>query len=149
MCIRDRNTPCFLKSTMNGHCQCKAITFQTPLPSPTKVHFCHCLECRHQSSSAFGITAFFPPFELPQSEHLGCWDKYYPDGSVFHHYFCKVCGSRLLHTNGEIACVKGGCLEGLSKDMLKGAAHIWTKSCLLYTSPSPRDATLSRMPSSA
>ena len=24
-----------------------------------------------------------------------------------------------------------------------------TKSCLLYTSPSPRDATLSRMPSSA
>ena len=25
----------------------------------------------------------------------------------------------------------------------------WTKFCLLYTSPSPRDATLSRMPSSA
>ena len=25
----------------------------------------------------------------------------------------------------------------------------WTKDCLLYTSPSPRDATLSRMPSSA
>ena len=25
----------------------------------------------------------------------------------------------------------------------------WDKSCLLYTSPSPRDATLSRMPSSA
>ena len=27
------------------------------------------------------------------------------------------------------------------------STHIWT--CLLYTSPSPRDATLSRMPSSA
>ena len=25
----------------------------------------------------------------------------------------------------------------------------WGSSCLLYTSPSPRDATLSRMPSSA
>ena len=25
----------------------------------------------------------------------------------------------------------------------------WIKGCLLYTSPSPRDATLSRMPSSA
>ena len=25
----------------------------------------------------------------------------------------------------------------------------WIKNCLLYTSPSPRDATLSRMPSSA
>ena len=31
-------------------------------------------------------------------------------------------------------------------------SHPWNclvKSCLLYTSPSPRDATLSRMPSSA
>ena len=27
--------------------------------------------------------------------------------------------------------------------------QIWNKDCLLYTSPSPRDATLSRMPSSA
>ena len=26
---------------------------------------------------------------------------------------------------------------------------IWRRACLLYTSPSPRDATLSRMPSSA
>ena len=28
-------------------------------------------------------------------------------------------------------------------------SHAWGHSCLLYTSPSPRDATLSRMPSSA
>ena len=28
-------------------------------------------------------------------------------------------------------------------------ASPWLKTCLLYTSPSPRDATLSRMPSSA
>ena len=27
--------------------------------------------------------------------------------------------------------------------------HDWNYCCLLYTSPSPRDATLSRMPSSA
>ena len=26
---------------------------------------------------------------------------------------------------------------------------LWSRICLLYTSPSPRDATLSRMPSSA
>ena len=30
-----------------------------------------------------------------------------------------------------------------------GYASPWLKICLLYTSPSPRDATLSRMPSSA
>ena len=35
--------------------------------------------------------------------------------------------------------------EGLKKDL----HALMTDSCLLYTSPSPRDATLSRMPSSA
>ena len=35
-----------------------------------------------------------------------------------------------------------------SKSTLIGAEHIG-HTCLLYTSPSPRDATLSRMPSSA
>ena len=29
------------------------------------------------------------------------------------------------------------------------AEDFWNMDCLLYTSPSPRDATLSRMPSSA
>ena len=38
--------------------------------------------------------------------------------------------------------------------ILKGNSQLWTLlhlryTCLLYTSPSPRDATLSRMPSSA
>ena len=32
-------------------------------------------------------------------------------------------------------------------DIHAGAPDVW--ACLLYTSPSPRDATLSRMPSSA
>ena len=30
-----------------------------------------------------------------------------------------------------------------------GSDDPWDDNCLLYTSPSPRDATLSRMPSSA
>ena len=37
--------------------------------------------------------------------------------------------------------------EGEYTYIREGISH--TKSCLLYTSPSPRDATLSRMPSSA
>ena len=36
--------------------------------------------------------------------------------------------------------------DSVSNLCVIGAAH---KPCLLYTSPSPRDATLSRMPSSA
>ena len=34
-------------------------------------------------------------------------------------------------------------------DLIKKRSNIYSKACLLYTSPSPRDATLSRMPSSA
>ena len=33
--------------------------------------------------------------------------------------------------------------------ILAGATGVGKSTCLLYTSPSPRDATLSRMPSSA
>ena len=33
--------------------------------------------------------------------------------------------------------------------LLRFKAHEFSYDCLLYTSPSPRDATLSRMPSSA
>ena len=36
-----------------------------------------------------------------------------------------------------------------SKDPLPETESIWTLPCLLYTSPSPRDKTVSRMPSSA
>ena len=53
-------------------------------------------------------------------------------------------------------------VEAMAQDVLSclmrhpqiEAVHVvcgegWTRDCLLYTSPSPRDATLSRMPSSA
>ena len=36
-------------------------------------------------------------------------------------------------------------LNAMNRDLIMGLYEI----CLLYTSPSPRDATLSRMPSSA
>ena len=39
--------------------------------------------------------------------------------------------------------------ENVVKDIEKRPPFFTDKSCLLYTSPSPRDATLSRMPSSA
>ena len=40
--------------------------------------------------------------------------------------------------------------ENISEDIdLKAMARVTLYSCLLYTSPSPRDGLLSRMPSSA
>lgn len=123
---------------MEGRCQCGKISFQTPTSAPVWVHICHCLECRRQSGSAFGISAVFPVFTIPESEDLGCWTKHDPRGNDFHHYFCKVCGSRLLHTDGKTHCfVKAGCLDGLSRKMLDNAAHIFTKRAVV---PIPDEA---------
>ena len=59
--------------------------------------------------------------------------------------------------NGRrLACPRGKVIGGSSS--INGMVYVrghafdydtWSEICLLYTSPSPRDATLSRMPSSA
>ena len=47
-------------------------------------------------------------------------------------------GSLILFKSLQLKCIEGTTLKRISQYV-----------CLLYTSPSPRDATLSRMPSSA
>ena len=52
----------------------------------------------------------------------------------------------------EVAAIGAGLMVLLGiqvDDTDKEARKLAQKTCLLYTSPSPRDATLSRMPSSA
>ena len=65
--------------------------------------------------------------------------------------YCKEI-SNLVKTGVEIAIVIGGgnIFRGVSAAS-KGIDRVQADymGCLLYTSPSPRDATLSRMPSSA
>lgn len=58
--------------------------------------------------------------------------------------FCKNCGARLLHRFRDVVPapgekpdstaatnVKGGCLEGLNKEMMRSAIHIWTKYAIV------------------
>ena len=121
-----------LSTKMNVTCQCRLVNFQTPLASPLALYICHCLECQHQSSSAFGCSAQFPRFALPPSiEHLiSCYTRSTDAGRTTDCYFCKNCGSRLLHSTREkdTVNVKGGCIEGLD---WKGAIHIWTKRAVV------------------
>ncbi|KAL2405664.1 hypothetical protein ABEF95_010386 [Exophiala dermatitidis] len=158
---------------MEGRCQCGSVHFTTPLPQPLKIFICHCLECRRQSASAFGITAIFPAFELEQSQSKthshstnasgggACATQSSSSGTeeaqeqakaqtkdnensigIYEHnntksgrtkkcYFCKNCGTRLMHGGGPYVAVKGGCLEALSRDMLDSAMHIWTKRAVV------------------
>ncbi|KAF8846884.1 hypothetical protein BDZ45DRAFT_682239 [Acephala macrosclerotiorum] len=115
---------------MNVQCQCGAIKFQTPLPQPLAVYICHCEECRRQSSSAFGCSAIFPKFELPCRESLSCYSRPTASGHSLNCYFCKNCGTRLIHSTPgkEVVSVKGGCIEGLD---WRKARHIWCKRAMV------------------
>ncbi|KAF4121716.1 Glutathione-dependent formaldehyde-activating enzyme [Geosmithia morbida] len=104
---------------MDARCQCGSVEFKTPLDKPLALYICHCLDCRRQTSSAFGASAIFPVFELPRSELLSCYS-----------YFCRNCGTRLFHTTParNVVSIKAGCIEGLDWNK---AIHIWTKNAMV------------------
>jgi hypothetical protein len=121
-------------------CQCGAVTFRAPCPEPLGVFACHCLECRKQSASAFGVSAIFPAaglWPLPEAvrSQMGLWTRPTEAGNTLECYFCKTCGVRMLHRSilpdgkpKPIISVKGGGLEGLS---LEGVKHIYVRSALV------------------
>ena len=109
---------------MQASCQCGAVQFKTPTPEPLDLYHCHCIECRKQSSSAFGTSAIFPAFPLPDNLPLSCYTRKTDSGGLLDCYFCTICGARVLHSRQgkKTMSVKGGCLEGLDWSKAK---HIW------------------------
>src|ERR1700710_1507080 len=83
---------------MEGHCQCGQIRFTTPTSKPLTIYICHCTECRHQSSSTYGMTALFPAFEIepPFPGAIAIYSRPNSTGQT-DGYFCTKCGSRLIH----------------------------------------------------
>ena len=72
------------------------------------------------------------------------------DGVTYQVYARPLSTSAISETTitdtGQITIVAP---TGFTYTDLKNEGGRWVENCLLYTSPSPRDATLSRMPSSA
>ncbi|KAH7115852.1 Mss4-like protein [Dendryphion nanum] len=122
---------------MNGSCQCGAITFTTPTPQPTLLFHCHCIDCRKQSSSAFGTSAIFPFFALPSSPTLAVFQRACDSGRKQNCYFCSRCGCRILHAhiieeegkNPEVVAVKAGSLDG-ELDWIS-AKHIFCRTAVV------------------
>ncbi|EXJ62005.1 hypothetical protein A1O7_02437 [Cladophialophora yegresii CBS 114405] len=133
---------------MDARCQCGQIRFVTPLVAPLALYICHCTECRHQSSSTYGMTAIFPYFDIqkyaPTPDAIEMYSRANSSGRT-DGYFCTKCGSRLVHVSmsavagqsgdrvqpAAMLSVKAGCLEGLSKELMRKAIHIWTKSAVV------------------
>ncbi|OJJ50686.1 hypothetical protein ASPZODRAFT_126611 [Penicilliopsis zonata CBS 506.65] len=136
---------------MEGRCQCGHIRFITPLPRPLKIYFCHCTECRHQSSSAHGVSAIFPSFEIPNpvpgsdiTEQVGLYIRHTLRGCELQCLFCRRCGARLVHRveGDEKLSVKGGCLVDLNEDMMRHAEHIWCKEAVVEIPDRLADGTV-------
>lgn len=119
---------------MNGSCACGAIKFTTPTDKPNMLFHCHCTACRKQSASAFGTSAIFPFFSVADNASVSSYVKQCDSGRTQRCYFCKQCGSRIIHAymvedgNPETVSVKGGLLEGLD---WSDAMHIFCRSAVV------------------
>jgi hypothetical protein len=116
---------------LTGGCQCGQARYRCDV-APVEVYCCHCLECRHQSASAFGISVIVPRAALHRVQgEVRTWTRRTDSGGELHCVFCPHCGSRLWHDPGEGSAtlsIKGGSLD-VPVD-LNGAHHIWTARAL-------------------
>lgn len=116
---------------LTGGCQCGALRYEVRA-EPVALYVCHCLECRAQSASAFGITVSVPAAAavLTQGESR-VWRRQTNSGKTLACHFCGDCGTRIWHRDepeeAEIS-IKGGSLD-VAPDLTR-AIHIWTRSAL-------------------
>jgi hypothetical protein len=110
-----------------GGCQCGGVRYELNAPV-LKVYVCHCNECRKQSASAFGISAFVPRPSLRLLHGAPrWWSRQAESGRVIDCAFCSLCGSRLWHQRAamaDVVTVKAGSLD--EPIDISDAVHIWT-----------------------
>ena len=116
------------EAPMTGGCQCGAVRYEIT-GAPLELYVCHCVDCRKQSASAFGMSMMVSveDFRLTQGE-VKRWTRPTDSGNRLNCYFCGNCGSRLWHqgdTNTTSVTVKPGSLD-VPIDF-SNAVHIWTK----------------------
>lgn len=110
-----------------GGCQCGAVRYESG-GAPLALYACHCLECRKQSASAFGLSLAVPraDFRVTKGEPR-FWTRPTDSGRRLRCAFCPHCGSRLWHEPdgpSETLTVKAGSLDDPVD--LTDAIHIWT-----------------------
>jgi len=114
---------------LSGGCQCGAVRYEIPA-APVRVYVCHCLECRKQSASAFGISVWVRRADFTLlSGALRSWSRSTDSGRMLDCAFCPECGSRLWHEyaggTSEFLTLKGGSLDAPVD--LRGVPHVWVK----------------------
>jgi hypothetical protein len=96
--------------------------------APHETYVCHCLECRKQSASAFGISVMARSADVRLLQgRLQSWSRSTDTGRTLTCFFCADCGSRVWHGDKDQAdeiSIKGGSID--EPVDLTDAIHIWT-----------------------
>jgi hypothetical protein len=110
----------------SGGCQCGKVRYDCEA-EPLALYVCHCLECRHQSSSAFGMSLTMPAATIRVTKGTPkFWTRLADSGRRIRCAFCPHCGARLWHeaVDSNYLSIKAGSLDE-PVDIGK-AIHIWT-----------------------
>jgi len=114
-----------------GGCQCGKVRYKIS-SVPYVAYCCHCRDCQAQSSSAFGISVWFPSSEfLITHGKLATYVFALKSGDEKLCAYCADCGTRIYHTGTDdtaILSVKGGSLDAIH--LIKPSGHIWMDSAL-------------------
>ena len=133
-----------------GTTQIGVVQAALPLSAERSYFEVQVLDQGRECAIAVGVAHRHYPLDQMPGWRNGSIAYHMDDGKLFFqrgqgHRFGEKC------SEGDVV----GCGIELSEDRQSVVSIYWTRNghlagrCLLYTSPSPRDATLSRMPSSA
>ncbi len=115
-------------TTRHGGCQCGTVRYAIS-GEPLALYVCHCLECRKQSASAFGMSLQVRRADLVLTSGTPrLWSRPTDSGGRLDCAFCPDCGSRLWHQQGaapETVTLKAGSLDEAVD--ATPAIHIWVK----------------------
>ena len=108
--------------------------------------------CSNTSISTYGIS-YRQVCGRVTGYQYGTPDAFYPSlvgGQTLKSYYVEPYTHGSMATMLMVSALHTAVLHTLNTyGLLQSQMIRWCHTCLLYTSPSPRDATLSRMPSSA
>jgi hypothetical protein len=128
---------------LSGGCQCGAVRYRIT-GWPLTLYCCHCSECQHQSSSAFGMSLRLNRSDVDiDMTAMHYWIRDEGKPTEAHCRFCPRCGSRIMHDrpDAEAVTIKAGTLD--DRSWLRPVGHIWTASAQPWM---PIDDTLLNYP---
>jgi len=111
-----------------GGCQCGAVRYRC-ITQPFVAYTCHCLECRHLTSSAFATLIQVPAEAFSITQGAAKFRERVADsGNRLTNAFCPGCGSALYISNAarpRVRAIHVGTLDCAAD--VEVSAHIWTK----------------------